>query len=209
MGRIAPVIEAPLAARGLSLYAFKPQERFTAYCFLALSCGLLVGIPALVVALASFVAPGLTARERRLLVPFCVSLILFGAMGIAFAWLVIVPFAVGFFAGFAGDAITRELWSVEAYYSFVVTVLGGTGMVFLTPPIILAAVKIGLLSPRTLAAYRRHAVVAIFIIAAIVTPPDVASQLLVGIPLYVLFELTVLVARLFARPMQEAEHGST
>lgn len=195
---IVPVVEAPLKARGLELYAFRPQERLLAHLGLALTCGLIVGIPALAAQIAMFVAPGLTARERRFAGPLLLALFLFSASGAVFAALFVVPTAIDFFANYAnaaGDRISRELWSVESYFAFVGAIVGGTALVFTLPPILLAAVRAGLLPPAVLSRYRRHAVIGIFAIAAIVTPPDIVSQLAVGIPLVLLYEATALAAR--------------
>lgn len=206
------VVRLPAERLGIALYFTRPQEKFLGYIRLALSSSLLVTVPLSLVLLLRFVAPALTTRERRpVMIAAAVMLALYAA-GVVFALLVILPVAFAFFAGFrAGDGI-RPLWSFAEYLRIVFSLLYTFSLVFESPIVLLLLIRCGLLRIETLCRHRRHAVLLILVGAALVTPPDVVSQLLLAVPLYLLYEGTILAARLWprhgAKARRKAEEAS-
>jgi sec-independent protein translocase protein TatC len=216
MDRIMPLLCAPAARMGVKLYAMAPFEKFVAYLKASAVIGAAAALPVAAALAAGFVAPALEARSRRLLAPGVAAVCLFVLAGAALSWLVLVPFAVGFFAGFAPADGIAPLWGLGAYVSLVAGLVAALSLVCLAPPVLLGLIRAGLLRPSTLAAGRRYAIVAIAIVAGVVTPTvDVVSQCAVGAAMWGLFEITVLLGRIVAPgrarrpPEMEARDGQT
>jgi len=216
MDRLMPIVTTPADRLGIKLYAMAPFEKFAAYMKASALAGATVTLPVALALAALFVAPALGPRWRRLLAPGIAIACLFVLAGVALAWFALVPFAVGFFARFApGDGI-ESLWSLASYISLVAGLVAATALVFLTPPLLLALVGSGLVKASTLARGRRYAIVAIAVVAGVVTPTvDVVSQVAVGAALWALFEITLVLCRIIdpegkrRRAEKEAIDGQT
>jgi sec-independent protein translocase protein TatC len=158
-----------------------------------------------------FVSPGLHDEERKAVrgvVSICTLLFL---LGVAFGYYVIAPFSISFLAGYTLDGLEVSP-TLDSYVTYMTMFTLPTGLIFEMPVVAYFLSKIGLVGPAFLRAYRRHAVVIILIVAAIITPPDVVSQTLVAIPLYVLYEVSILVSanvqRLRERALESADRQS-
>jgi sec-independent protein translocase protein TatC len=132
---------------------------------------------------------------------FYVSILFF--TGILFGYFVVAPLSVQFFGAFQITDKIRNDFTISSYMSTILSTVFYTGLFFLLPVVTYLLVKIGLFTPEFLVKYRKHAVVVILILAAIITPPDVISQVIVTIPIYLLFEISVLVAKRVAKNQQE------
>jgi sec-independent protein translocase protein TatC len=131
---------------------------------------------------------------------FYVSILFF--TGILFGYFVVAPLSVQFFGAFQITDKIRNDFTISSYMSTILSTVFYTGLFFLLPVVTYLLVKIGLFTPEFLVKYRKHAVVVILILAAIITPPDVISQVIVTIPIYLLFEISVLVAKRVAKNQQ-------
>ena len=154
----------------------------------------------------AFVAPGLYHHEKRLAVPVIVSSFLFFLVGMAFAYFVVFPVAFGFFAGYTPAGV-QMMTDIDKYLSFVITMFIAFGLTFEVPVVVIVLVRLRIVSIDKLKAARPYVIVGAFVIGAIFTPPDVVSQLLLAVPLWLLYELGILLARLIgtARKPDEAE----
>lgn len=214
MDSLLPFLVRPAERLGIKLYAMAPLDKLAAYMKASAIAGTALALPIAIALAASFVAPALSPRARKLLAPGIALVCLFVSAGVALAWFALVPFAIGFFARFgSGDGIA-PLWSLGSYISLVAGLVAGTGLACLAPPILLALVRAGVVEVAALARGRRYAIVAIAVVAAVVTPTvDVVSQLIVGAALWGLFEITLILGRIItpgrARrgSLAEAEHG--
>lgn len=181
------------------LVFLKPTEAFFSRIEIALYGGVFLALPVIIFQVWRFVSPGLLKTERRYLfwlVPF--SYLLFAA-GAALAFFVVLPVGVSFLLAYGTEDI-QPMISIGSYLSFVSMLLLAFGVVFQLPLVILFLTKMGLVTPDWLAAKRRHAIVVIFILAAILTPgPDIFSQFMMAIPTMLLYELSILLARFVAR----------
>lgn len=150
-----------------------------------------------------FVAPALHRHERRSAVLFCGAALAFFLAGAAFAYAVVLPAALVFFYRYTGRLGLTPDWAIANYYDFVVSFIVGFGLVFELPVAVTLLSLLGVVTPQGLARYRKHAIVGIFIVAGIFTPgPDIISQLLMGVPMVALYELSILAARLIGtRPV--------
>lgn len=179
-------------------------EAFVTYIKLALWSACLLAFPIIAVQLWRFIAPGLFRHERRALLPFLVATPVLFAAGAAMAYFGVMPLAWRFFLSFeTGAAVTGLPIQLEArvseYLSIAMTLIFAFGVAFQLPVLLVLLVRVGLLSVEQLVAFRRFAIVLIFAVAAVFTPPDVMSQLLLALPLCALYEASILAARWMMR----------
>jgi len=189
--RILPFITKPVG----KLIFIAPQEAFMAYVYIALFGGVILSSPVILFQIWRFVSCGLVSNERKWLLIFGPLSFLFFAAGAAFAYSLIAPIGLRFLLGFATDMLTPMI-TISRYIVFMGTVVLAFGVAFELPIAVLFLTKIGLVSPAFLVTKRRHMVAGIFILSAVLTPPDVVTQLLLAFPLMGLFELSVLFSRL-------------
>ena len=188
----------------LALINLKPYGQLVIYMEVILVCGAIVSIPNIFYQFWRFIEPGLLPKERKYIswIVFYSSFCFLG--GIAFAYFVMLPTALTFFAGFGSPAITNTI-AIDEYFSFIISVLLAAGVVFELPMVSFFLSKIGILKPKFMRKYRRHAIVIILLVAGILTPsPDVTSQLLLGIPLLILYEVSILISK-FAQSKSKLE----
>ncbi len=196
---LVDILELPMRGLDVSLVYLKPQEKLVTYLRVALFTGLLIGIPFLILEVASFVVPGLTRRERRWFLPSVAAVLILFAGGTAFGFFLLTPFALGFLAGFGTEETLLPLWSIGGYVQFVVSVVLVCGVLFLLPVLLFFLFAAELLSVDAAAGARKYVLVGIFLAAAFLTPPDIFTQAAVGLLLYALFELTLAAGRLLRR----------
>jgi sec-independent protein translocase protein TatC len=178
----------------IKLIFIEMTEMFTTYFKVAFMTGLALSSPVIVWQVFGFVGPGLTRRERRYVLTGLPVATFFFIAGMAFAYFVVLPFATRYLLSFSIDA--SPTIRIGNYIGFVTTFMLWIGAAFETPLIIFLLAKVHLISVQRLAKYRKYAILAVFIIAAAITPtPDPFNQTLVAIPLYLLYELGVLFAR--------------
>jgi len=158
-----------------------------------LLAALVIALPVVLYQAWAFVAPGLYQHEQRLALPLILSSTLLFLAGMAFCYFVVFKTVFHFIAGFAPDSITPAP-DIEAYVSFVITMFIAFGVTFEVPIAVILLVKTGVVSVAKLKAARGYVIVGAFVIAAVVTPPDVLSQFMLAVPLCLLFEVGLLVA---------------
>jgi sec-independent protein translocase protein TatC len=180
-----------------TLYFRSPPEGFMTFFSVALMAGIGLSSWWIGYQVLMFVAPALTRREKRLLYSFLPLIIVFFLLGVSFGYFVTVPFALKYLLSFTLGGLIQPLIDVGEYISFITTFLLWMGLAFELPIIIFFLSKIGLLSVPRLRSYRKYAILAAFVIAAVITPtPDPLNQCLVAIPLWILYEVGIVLARL-------------
>lgn len=181
---------------------------FTVAMRLALGGGVVLSLPFSLAAIARFVAPGLTVRERRYLGRgLAVGAVLF-LVGVLFCYLVVLPQALLLLLRLHRWMGIEEWWFVGYYVTFVTRLLVAMGLAFELPVILLVLVQIGLLSRAQMVSKRRHAIVAIFVLAMLLTPPDPWSQIMMAIPMMALYEACVFLAGIVERRRSAREKES-
>ena len=184
--------------RGCTFFFFGAVEAVIVKFKVVGFVGLFLALPVILYQLWSFVVPGLTSRERRMSAPFVVSSVLLFALGIVFAY-VTLPKALGFLLGFAGNEFA-PLLTGDRYLSFVMLVAIAFGLSFEFPVILIFLELVGVLTPERLRDWRRMAIVAIAVFAAVITPSsDPYSMLAMCIPMWLFYELSIIVGRLLKR----------
>ena len=198
--RIFAFLVQPLLAAGQGRIVFTDVfEAFFAQVKVALFSALMLGFPYFAIQLWKFVAPGLYAKEKKALLPFLLMTPVFFIGGAAFAYYVAMPWALHFLLGFEGEVggVQQEaLPGVGNYLSFCTRFLFGFGVAFLLPILLMILERAGLVTREQLTKSRRYAIVGAAVISAVLTPPDVVSQLMLLVPLYALYELAILGIRL-------------
>ena len=161
---------------------------------LTLMVAFLVALPYVLYQMWAFVAPGLYQHEKRLALPVIVSSVFFFAVGMSFAYFIVFPIAFGFFAGYAPVGV-QMMTDIDKYLSFVFTMFIAFGITFEVPVVVVVLVHLGVVELKKLRSIRGYVIVGAFVVGAIFTPPDVLSQCMLAIPLWLLYELGLVVAR--------------
>lgn len=201
-----PWIEALPKGQSAKLIYTAPHEAFFTYLKVSFLTGIGLAVPVILYQLWLFIAPGLYQNEKRLFIPVVLASTLFFLGGALFGYYVVFPFGFQFFASFASDYISPMI-STKEFLSFSVRMLLAFGFVFELPIFAFLLAKLGLISPDSLRRKRKVAIVAIFVVAAAITPsPDVMSQLLMAGPLLILYELSVWIVHYFGQK-REPEEG--
>ncbi len=179
--------------------------QFTSHIVVSFIAGIIVAFPYVFYQLWSFIKPGLKNNERNVArgVVFFTSLLFM--LGIAFGYFLIAPLSIQFLGGYK---VSDQVDNIITLNSFITTITSTTlasGIVFQLPIAIYFLAKIGLVTPQSLRAYRKHALVGVLILAAIITPPDITSQILVTLPLVILYEISIHIARIVERNIKRKE----
>jgi sec-independent protein translocase protein TatC len=166
--------------------------------------GIVISFPYLFYQLWSFVKPGLKLNEINATrgIVFYVSLLFF--IGIIFGYFVVAPLSVQFFGSYQISKQIENNFTISSYMSTVISTIFYSGLLFLLPVVSYILTRIGIITPAFLRKFRKHSIVAVLILAAIITPPDVISQIIVSIPIFILYEVGILVSARAAKKMAEA-----
>lgn len=207
MKQIFDVLSHPLMVAlpaGTKLLATGVIAPFMVPLKVTLFVAFVLALPMVLYQAWAFIAPGLYAHERRLAAPVIVSSVFMFLLGMAYCYFVVFKMVFAFIAGFAPTSVSVAP-DIEAYFGFVLSMFLAFGLAFEVPIIVVLLVKLGVVSVAKLQDIRGYIIVGAFIIAAIFTPPDVASQLLLAIPLCVLYEVGIIAARFVGAPRTRAE----
>ena len=198
-GPIVDFLLRPARAEGTPLYFFSPADAFLLRVNAALAAGVFLAAPVISAQVWRFVSPGLFDKEKKAFLPLVLAAAALFAAGAAFAYAAVLPFGFRFLLAFGTDTIRPHL-SASSCAAFAVSTMLSFGVAFNLPVILAGLCYAGVLRAEFLRRHRRHAAVLVFIAAAVLTPsPDVAGQLLLGIPLAALYELGVLAAGIAER----------
>lgn len=196
---IAGFLTAPLSAFETQLYTFAPAEKFMAYLHLSAWTGAVVTVPFFCLQAALFLWPGLRGNEYRYAATVLFVVPVLFVLGAALCYRFMAPIVFGFFLSFGtGDGVAA-LWSLREYLSLLFDIMIAAGVLLQLPLALLVLIALGVVSAESVARYRPHIVLFIFFLAAVLTPPDVVSQVMMGVPLYLLFEGALFLGRVLGR----------
>ncbi len=201
------LLAAPLVAnlpQGTTLIATNVISPFLVPLKITLLAAFLLALPVVLYQTWAFVAPGLYSHEKRLVMPLVVSSTLLFFVGVAFCYFFVFGQVFSFIQSFAPKSITAAP-DIEAYLSFVMTMFIAFGASFEVPVVVVVLARMGLVSIEKLKAFRSYFIVLAFIVAAVLTPPDVVSQLALAIPMCLLYEVGIWAAQIFIRKTQPPE----
>ncbi len=189
---------------GTSMVAIEMQETFFTALKVAFFSGFILSLPVIFWQFWLFVAPGLYDHEKRLALPFVFFATLMFLIGSSFAYYVVVPFGFEFLINF-GNTVVTVIPSIGKYVGFFTKILFGFGLAFELPVITFFLAKIGLVDDEMLKGFFRYAIVLIFIVSALLTPPDVLTQFLMAGPLILLYGVSIYIAKIFNPAVKEED----
>ncbi|MBP6699469.1 MAG: twin-arginine translocase subunit TatC [Flavobacteriales bacterium] len=194
---------------GFTLQNISMSGQFMTHLTVSFMAGLVVASPFVLWQFWRFIAPGLSAKERgtsRYAALFASGLFLLGNL---FGYFVIAPMSIQFLGGYRVSAAVSNTIALDSYVSTMTSIPLWTGVMFQLPLVMLVLARLGLVGAKVLRTFRRHAFVGILVLAAIITPPDVTSQILVSLPLLLLYEVSILLAAGVERQQLRAERAGT
>ena len=180
----------------LKLQNIKPFGQFSLYMEVIIFGGALLSFPNILFQFWKFIEPALKPNERK----YISSIVFFSTFcflsGVVFAYFVLLPTALSFFSTFGSSAI-ENIIAIDEYFSFIISTMLAAGLVFELPMVSFFLSKIGILKPEFMRKYRKHSIILILLIAGILTPsPDVTSQLLLAVPLFILYEISIVICKI-------------
>ena len=205
---IKPIVNVMLemgVARGFSLVYISPSEVLTANFKMALIFALVIVSPVLAFQIWGFVAPALTKREKRAILPALFGGFVFFVIGACFAYFISIPFMIQFLARYSVSELITSSISVASYLDFMIGMLLVFGVVFEEPMLAFVLSRLGIITPQILRKLRAYAIPLIFLVGAIITPPDVVSQCMVAIPMIALYQLGIFISAIEARRREKRE----
>ncbi len=194
--------------QGGTMIATEVASPFLTPLKLAFFVALLIAIPVVLYQLWAFVAPGLYRHEKRLAVPILVSSVLLFYLGCAFAYFFVLPMVFKFMTAIAPAGVS-VMPDISHYLSFVLGLFLAFGLCFEVPVVLVILVALGVVTPAKLAEGRRYAIVGSFIVAAVLTPPDVLSQVMLAVPMCLLYEVGIFGARTLVRRDADTQSASS
>jgi len=198
----APLLKA--LPQGATMIATDVTGTFLVPLKVTLMAAFVIALPYVMWQAWSFVAPGLYQHEKKLVVPVILSSFVFFLIGMAFAYFFVFPVMFGFFASYTPAGV-QMMTDIDKYVSFVLGMFLAFGLTFEVPVIVIVLVRMRVVSLEKLRSIRSYVIVGAFVIGAIFTPPDVLSQLMLAIPLWMLYELGLFLARFISVPPKESD----
>jgi sec-independent protein translocase protein TatC len=209
-GALYDILAAPLVAhlpKGATLIATSVISPFLVPLKILLMSAFLIALPVVLYQAWAFIAPGLYSHEKKLVLPLVVSSTVLFFVGVAFCYFFVFGQVFSFIQSFAPKSITAAP-DIEAYLSFVLTMFLAFGLAFEVPIVVVVLARMGFVSIEKLKGFRSYFIVLAFIIAAVITPPDVVSQLALAIPMCLLYEAGIWAAQLFIKHTKAPEEGA-
>lgn len=202
----APLIKAIGDNKNTQMIFTSLPEAFFTYLKVSLITGVVISTPVLFYEFWMFISPGLYRNEKKFFLPVVLLSVFFFIVGSTFAYFIAFPYGFGFFLEFSTDTIHAML-SMKEYLSFASTLLLAFGFIFELPLVLAFMARMGLVTVSFLRKNRKYAILIIFIVAAVLTPgPDIISQLMMAVPLMILYEIGILGAKLFEKkPESDAD----
>ncbi|ARV05525.1 twin arginine-targeting protein translocase TatC [Polaribacter sp. SA4-10] len=192
-----------------NLISLKPTQQLMNAIWSSLILGIIISFPYLLWEIWRFISPGLTSKEvnksRGFI--FIASFLFF--CGIAFSFYVIAPISIHFLYNYQITDLIQNNFTMDSHIGLVTNMLLGVSILFELPVLVFFLTKIGLVTPEFLKKYRKHSLVVVLILAAIITPPDIASQIIVAIPILILYEISIKVSKMVIKKQQKNEQKNT
>ncbi|MBQ6927465.1 MAG: twin-arginine translocase subunit TatC [Oscillospiraceae bacterium] len=185
-----------------------PQELFLVYMNVALVGAVVICFPVLAYQVYAFCSPGLSGKERTYISGALIAGALCFLLGVAFAYFISLPFMLRFLIQFTGEVDVSASISIQSYVSFLLTVFVIFGLVFELPVVTVLLTGLGIVKAEWLVKGRKVMIVIIFVLAAIITPPDIVSQIMVAVPMLALYELSIVLSRLVGKTKKAAAEAA-
>lgn len=200
---VESVLLRPSIENGITLQNLKPFGQIFLYLQIAIIAGIILSIPNIFYQLWKFISPALRKNERKYILAIVVFSSICFLLGILFSYFVMLPLTLSFASQFGTTAIKNE-FAIDEYMSIIISVMLASGFIFELPMLSFFLSKLGILTPDFMKKYRKHSIVIILIAAAILTPgTDPVSQIILAVPLFLLYEISILVSKLSQKKVVE------
>lgn len=200
---VESILLRPSVENKISLQNLKPFGQIFLYLQIAIIAGIIISIPNIFYQLWKFISPALRKNERKYILAIVVFSTICFLLGIIFAYFVMLPLTLSFASQFGTSAIKNE-FAIDEYMSIIISVMLAAGLVFELPMLSFFLSKLGILTPDFMKKYRKHSLVIILVAAAILTPgTDPVSQIILAVPLFLLYEISILVSKLSQKKVVE------
>jgi len=191
------------------LQSRKMADQFSAHIWTSITAGIVVGFPYIIYEFWKFISPGLHDSERKSARGFIIIASLLFFTGVLFGYYIVAPLSINFLGSYTVSSHVMNEFDLNSYISVVRTSVLASGLIFELPIIIYFLTKIGLVTPEILRKYRKISIVIVLILSAVITPPDVASQIIVAIPIFILYEISIYIsAAVIKKQEKEARQSS-
>lgn len=191
----------------VSFQSNKVGSQFTYALLVCLVGGFIIAFPYVFYQLWSFVKPGLRETEKQVVKGVTLYVTILFLMGVLFGYIIVAPLCIQFFGYFTLSADFENIWMIGSFMSLIISSVIFTGLLFLLPIVIYILSKIGIVTPDFLVKYRKHSIVGVLILSALITPPDFISQVIVSIPIILLYEVGIVVSRRVERARKAAQRN--
>lgn len=185
------------------LQSRKMADQFSAHIWTSITAGIVVGFPYIIYEFWKFTSPGLHTSERNTARGFIIIASLLFFTGVLFGYYIVAPLSINFLGSYTVSSHVMNEFDLNSYISVVRTSVLASGIIFELPIIIYFLTKIGLVTPETLRKYRKISIVIVLILSAVITPPDIASQVIVAIPILVLYEISIYISAAVIRKQEK------
>jgi len=186
-----------------TLQSLGMAEQFSIHIWVSVTAGIIVAFPYIIWEVWLFINPGLYKHERKYAFGFILISSLLFFLGVLFGYYVITPLSINFLGNYSISDIVNKNFKIGSYISIIKSSVLAAGFMFELPVIIYFLAKMGLVTPQFLKTYRKHAIVLVLILAALITPPDVISQIIVSIPIVFLYEVSILIATIVTKRQEK------
>jgi sec-independent protein translocase protein TatC len=187
-----------------SIQSLKMSEQFSTHIWLALTFGFILAFPYILFEIWKFIKPALYDNEKKYASVFIIISSFLFFLGVLFGYFVIAPLSINFLGNYSVSAEVERNFKLASYIAIIKTSVLSSGLIFEMPIIIYFLAKMGLVTPEFLKKYRKYAFVLVLILAAIITPPDILSQIIVTIPMMILYEIGIVISKIIVKKQKEA-----
>ncbi|MBB5180148.1 sec-independent protein translocase protein TatC [Planomicrobium koreense] len=192
-------------AKNLTLNAFKITDPLMIFMQVTMILALIFTSPVIMYQFWAFISPGLLEKERRATLSYIPFSLLLFLGGIAFSYLVLFPYVIGFMLNISDNMDIQETIGINEYFQFLFQITLPFGLIFQLPVVMLFLTRLGFITPMLMTKYRKYSYLVLVIIAAFITPPDIVSHMIVTLPLIVLYEFSIVIAKIGYRKFLKAE----
>ncbi|MGG3451759.1 twin-arginine translocase subunit TatC [Domibacillus aminovorans] len=196
-------------AAALSMNAFRVTDPLKIYFQMAFVIGIILTSPVILYQLWAFVSPGLHEKERRATLSYIPASVLLFLGGLAFSYFILFPYIIHFMMKLSGDLNIEQVIGINEYFQFLFQTTIPFGFLFQLPVVTLFLTRLGIITPHFLSQIRRYAYFVLLVIAALITPPDIISHMMVSVPLFLLYEVSIFVSKIGYKKVQQAEARAT
>lgn len=188
-----------------TLQSLEMGEQFSAHIWISITAGFIIAFPFIIWEFWKFISPGLYEKERKGAVAFIIVSSFLFFVGVLFGYYVITPLSVNFLGNYSVSDLVERNIKIDSYISLLKSSVLASGLIFELPIIMYFLTKMGLITPDFLKQYRKHALVLVLILAAVITPPDIVSQIIVAVPILILYEVSIFISKIVLKNERKRE----